>query len=42
MERSDTNILKVPIEKDMEEEKITFHKRKGEMFRQKMKKVEDP
>jgi hypothetical protein len=38
----DTNILNVPIGKYMEEEKITFHKCKGEMLRWKMQKVEDP
>jgi hypothetical protein len=34
--------LNVPIEKEMEEEKLTFQKRKGEMSRQKIQKVEDP
>jgi hypothetical protein len=37
-----TNILNVPIEKGMEEAKITFQKNKGEVLKQKMQKVEDP
>jgi hypothetical protein len=41
VERSDTNILNVLIEKEMEEVKLTFQKCKGEMLRQKMQKVED-
>jgi hypothetical protein len=36
VERPDINILNVLIEKDKEEVKLTFHKRKGEMLRQKM------
>jgi hypothetical protein len=42
MERSDTNILNVLIEKGMEEAMLTSHKRKGEMLRRKMQKVENP
>jgi hypothetical protein len=42
VERSDTNILNVLIEKEMEEAKLTFQKHKGKMLRQKMQKVEDP
>ena len=41
MEKSDTNPLNVLIGKEMEEEKLTFQKRKGKMLRQKMQKVED-
>jgi hypothetical protein len=33
VERSDKNILNVPIENDMEEEKLTFQKGKGEILR---------
>ena len=42
VERSGINILNVLIEREMEEAKLTFQKHKGEMLRQKMKKVEDP
>jgi hypothetical protein len=42
VEKSDTNILNVMIEKEMEQVKLTFQKRKGEMLRQKMQKAEDP
>jgi hypothetical protein len=42
VERSDTNLLNVSIEKDMEKLKLTFHKHKGEILRKKMQKVEDP
>jgi hypothetical protein len=42
MERSDTSLMNVLIEKEMEEAKLTFQKRKGEMLRQKMQKAEDP
>jgi hypothetical protein len=42
VERSNTNILNVLIEKEMEEEKLTFQKKKDEMLRQKMQKVENP
>jgi hypothetical protein len=38
----DTNLLNVLIERDMEEEKLTFHKHRGKMLRQKMQKAEDP
>jgi hypothetical protein len=30
------------IKKEMKEAKLTFQKRKGEILRQKMQKVEDP
>jgi hypothetical protein len=40
VEKSDINILNAPIEKEMEEAKLTFQKHKGEMLRQKMQKVE--
>jgi hypothetical protein len=42
VERSDTNLGNVPIEKEMEEANLTFQKHKGEMLRQKMQKGEDP
>jgi hypothetical protein len=42
VERLDTNIGNVQIEKGMEEVKITFQKHKDEMLRQKMNKVEYP
>jgi hypothetical protein len=42
VERSDTNLFNVLIEKEMEEVKLTFQKHGGEMLRQKMQKVEDP
>ena len=42
VKRSDTNLGNVPIEKGMEEAKLTFQKSKGKMLRQKMQKVEDP
>jgi hypothetical protein len=42
MESLDTNILNVPIEKGMEEVKLTFQKCKGEMLRQNMQKAKDP
>jgi hypothetical protein len=42
VERSGTNLLNVLIEKEMEEAKPTFQKRKGEMLRQKMQKAKDP
>jgi hypothetical protein len=42
VERSDINLLNVLIEREMEEVKLTFHKHKGEMSRQKMQKAEDP
>jgi hypothetical protein len=38
MEKSDTSLLNVPIEKEMEV-KLTFQKHKGEMLRQNMQKV---
>jgi hypothetical protein len=42
MEISDTSIGNVPIEKEMEEVKLTFQKHKGKMLRRKMHKAEDP
>jgi hypothetical protein len=38
MEISDTSLLNVLIEKEMEEVKLTFQKRKDKMLRKKMKK----
>jgi hypothetical protein len=42
VERSNTNILNVLTKEEMEEAKLTFHKHKGEMLRQKMQKEKDP
>ena len=42
VERSDMSLMNVLTENEMEEAKLTFHKRRGEMLRQKMKKAEDP
>jgi hypothetical protein len=42
VEISNKNLLNVLIEKEMEEVKLTFQKRRGKMLRQKMQKVEDP
>jgi hypothetical protein len=42
VEISNKDLGNVPIEKEIEEAKLTFQKRKGEMLRQTMQKVEDP
>jgi hypothetical protein len=42
LEISDIILMNVLIEKEMEEAKLTFHKRKGEIWRQKMQKEKYP
>jgi hypothetical protein len=42
VEISDISLMNVLTEKEMEEVKLTFQKRKGEMLRKNMQKVEDP
>jgi hypothetical protein len=42
LEISDIILMNVLIEKEMEEAKLTFQKRKGEIWRQKMQKEKYP
>jgi hypothetical protein len=42
MERSDIGIMNFLTEKEMEEEKLTFHKCRSAMLRQNMQKAKDP